>query len=253
MIMTLYHLNKNSNNYPKAALVLTAIVTTTIMISFLITSTIATPVAATTIENTTTNTTTTPSSEIELLSQQPVYKEQIRNAGQTPINQTHIQITYAGNGTLTLPNATESTIETTSSGSGIASMIDNDFAGKEVLTTGEGGSENATSTVYELLRFDMQEGTGRGITMATFHTNSTGRLAPLDGMILAGTTELYPNGTGLVTLWEWQNGGPFPPSTTITAEEPSSPMNTTTTDSGSTDASSPSEENEQWWQQFWDR
>jgi hypothetical protein len=99
----------------------------------------------------------------------------------------------------------------------------------------------------------MQEGTGRGITMATFHTNSTGMLAPLDGMILAGTTELYPNGTGLVTLWEWQNGGPFPPSTTITAEEPSSPMNTTTTDSSSTDTSSPSEENEQWWQQFWDR
>lgn len=252
MIMTLYHLNKNSNNYPKAALVLTAIVTT-IMISFLITSTIATPVAATTIENTTTNTTTTPSSEIELLSQQPVYQEQIRNAGQTPINQTHIQITYAGNGTLTLPNATESTIRTTSSGSGIASMIDNDFAGKEVLTTGENGSENATATVYELLRFDMQEGTGRGITMATFHTNSTGILAPLDGMILAGTTGLYPNGTGLVTLWEWQNGGPFPPSTTITAQEPSSPMNTTTTDSSSTDTSSSSEENEQWWQQFWDR
>jgi hypothetical protein len=250
--MMMCHLNKNSNSYLTAVSVLTAIITATALVSFLITSAIATPAAATTTGNTTT--TTIPASEIELLSQQPVYQEQIRNAGQTPINQTYIQITYAGNGTLTLPNATESAIGTTSSGSGIASMIDNDFAGKEILTTGEDGSENATATVYELLRFDMQEGTGRGITMATFHTNSTGMLAPLDGMILAGTTELYPNGTGLVTLWEWQNGGgPFPPSTTITAEEPSSPMNTTTTDSSSTDTSSPSEENEQWWQQFWDR
>jgi hypothetical protein len=223
--MMMCHLNKNSNSYLTAVSVLTAIITATALVSFLITSAIATPAAATTTGNTTT--TTIPASEIELLSQQPVYQEQIRNAGQTPINQTYIQITYAGNGTLTLPNATESAIGTTSSGSGIASMKDNDFA--------------------------MQEGTGRGITMATFHTNSTGMLAPLDGMILAGTTGLYPNGTGLVTLWEWQNGGPFPPSTTITAEEPSSPMNTTTTDSSSTDTSSPSEENEQWWQQFWDR
>jgi hypothetical protein len=250
--MTFHH-NENNHNYRIAAAAAAATIFTVVIIMATSTMVMNALVEATTIGNTTTNTTTTPSSEIELLSQQPIYQEQIRNAGQTAINQTHIQITYAGNGTFTLPNATESTIGTTSSRSGIASMIDNDFAGKEILTTGEDGSENATATVYELLRFDMQEGTGRGITMATFHTNSTGMLAPLDGMILAGTTELYPNGAGLVTLWEWQNGGPFPPSTTITAEEPSSPMNTTTTDSSSTDTSSPSEENEQWWQQFWDR
>src|SRR5215203_6587438 len=250
--MTFHH-NENNHNYRIAAAAAAATIFTVVIIMATSTMVMNALVEATTIGNTTTNTTTTPSSEIELLSQQPIYQEQIRNAGQTPINQTYIQITYAGNGTLTLPNATESAIGTTSSGSGIASMIDNDFAGKEILTTVEDGSENATATVYELLRFDMQEGTGRGITMATFHTNSTGMLAPLDGMILAGTTGLYPNGTGLVTLWEWQNGGPFPPSTTITAEEPSSPMNTTTTDSSSTDTSSPSEENEQWWQQFWDR
>ena len=34
-------------------------------------------------------------------------------------------------------------------------------------------------------------------------------LASLDGMILAGITELYPDGTGLVTLWEWQSAIPY--------------------------------------------
>jgi hypothetical protein len=145
----------------------------------------------------------------------------------TPINQTHIQITYSGNGTLNLPNGTE-TIRTTSSGSGIASMIDNDFAGKEEILTTEDGSESATARVYELVRFDMQQGTGRGIAMAVFHTNSTGMLAPLDGMILAGQDELHPDGTGLVTLWEWQSGIPY-----VKMQPPlqESPTNTTTTTS----------------------
>src|SRR5215208_4832072 len=160
MIMTLYHLNKNSNNYLAVALVLTAVIAAVLL--SLITSIISSPAAAITTVNSTTTTTTIPSSEIEL-STQPVYQEQIRNTEQTPINQTHLQITYAGNGTLNLPNSTETiTIRTTSSGSGIASMMDNDFAGKEILIT-EDGSENATATVHELLRFNMQEGTGRGM------------------------------------------------------------------------------------------
>jgi hypothetical protein len=252
MIMTLYHLNKNSNNYLAVALVLTAVIAATaVVLLSLITSIISSPAAAITTVNSTTTTTTIPSSEIEL-STQPVYQEQIRNTEQSPINQAHLQITYAGNGTLNLPNSTETiTIRTTSSGSGIASMMDNDFAGKEILTT-EDGSESATARVYDLVRFSMQEGTGRGIVIAVFHTNSTGIMAPLDDIILAGTTELYPNATGLVTLWEWESGMPFLPGTTTVTTGESPPTNTTMTDSSSTDASIPSEQNEQWWQQFWD-
>jgi hypothetical protein len=62
----------------------------------------------------------------------------------------------------------------------------------------------------------MQEGTGRGIVMAVFHTNSTGMIAPLEGMILAGIIELSPDGTGSVTLWEWQSGIPLPTAITTT-------------------------------------
>jgi len=178
------------------------------------------PAAATTITTGNTSTTTMPPSSTGIqLSQQPVYQEQIRNIGLTLINQTHLQITFSGSGTFNLPNGTE-TIRTTSSASGMGALIDNDFAGQEILTT-EDGSESTTARVYELARFNEQEGTGKGITIATFHTNSTGMLAPLDGMILAGITELYPDGTGSVTLWEWQNGIPLL-NMNITAEEGSS-------------------------------
>ena len=183
----------------------------------------ATTTAATT---TTTPPEAAPSSSALELSPQPVYQEQIRDIGVIPINQTHLQITYSGNGTLNLPNGTEA-IRTTSSTSGIGALIDSDFAGKEVLTT-EDGSESATARVYNLVRFSMQEGTGRGIVMAVFHTNSTGMIAPLEGMILAGIIELYPDGTGLVTLWEWQSGIPLLPPPT-TAEEPPLMDDTTTT------------------------
>jgi hypothetical protein len=218
-------LNKNGNRFltaaAAAAILTVAIITATSSVTG------APAAAATTTGNTSTTTTTMPPSSTGIqLSQQPVYQEQITGIGLTLINQTHLQITYAGNGTLNLPNGTE-TIRTTSSVSGMGALIDNDFAGQEFLTT-EDGSESATARVYELVRFNEQEGTGRGVTIATFHTNSTGMLAPLDGMILAGITELYPDGTGLVTLWEWQSGIPYvkmqqpPPST----QEP--PANNTT-------------------------
>jgi hypothetical protein len=209
------HLNKKNDRYvitAAATLFTLAIMTASIMAT--------SPAAATT------TTTTSPEAGIEL-SPQPVYQEQIRDIGVIPINQTHLQITYSGNGTLNLPNGTE-TIRTTSGTSGIGSLIDSDFAGKEDLTT-EDGSESATARVYNLVRFSMQEGTGRGIVIAVFHTNSTGMIAALEGMILAGIIELYPDGTGLVTLWEWQSGIPLPTTTTTTPPEEAPPMDDTTT------------------------
>jgi hypothetical protein len=149
----------------------------------------------------TTITVASSSSGIEL-SPQSIYQEQEKLVSQIPINQTHFQVVVSGNGTLTLPNETE-TIRTTSIKRGIVSMMDGTFAGKEILTT-EDGSENATATIYEIMRFNMESGNSTGIAMALFHTNSTQLLAPFDGMILAGYDELQADGTGLLTLWEWQ-------------------------------------------------
>ena len=152
-------------------------------------------------------TTTAPASQSGIeLSQQPIYQTQEKLVSQSPINQTHAEFVVSANGTLTLPNATE-TITTTSTKSGIVSMVDGTFAGKEVLTS-EDGSENATATIYEIIRFNMEAGNGTGIAIALFHTNSTELLAPLDGMILTGRGELYTDETGLHSLWKWQSGIP---------------------------------------------
>jgi hypothetical protein len=195
-------------------------------------SNMATPAAATTTtSNTTTTTTTTSSSGIEL-SPQPIYQEHVRDVSETLINQTHAQLVVEGNGTLTLQNSTE-IIKTTSTGSGIVSIIGT-FAGKEILTT-EDGSENATATSYEIARSNKEEGIGKGIAIAIIHTNSTGRLAPLDGMILAGQEEFQPDGRALITFWEWQSGIPLPPTATV-VEEPSMKNRTTTTDTTTDDA-----------------
>jgi hypothetical protein len=105
-----------------------------------------------------------------------------------------------------LPNSTE-TIRTTSTGSGIVSILGT-FAGMEILTT-EDGTENATATSYEIARSNKEEGIGKGMAIAIIHTNSTGKLAPLDGMILAGQEEFQPDGRPLLTFWEWQSGIPL--------------------------------------------
>jgi hypothetical protein len=134
----------------------------------------------------------------------------------------------SGNGTLTLPNGTE-TIRTSSTKTGIVSMMEGAFAGKEeILTTEDDGSENATATIYEIVRFNFENGAGRGIVTAHVHTNSTGRLAPLNGMILAGIDELHPDGTGLLTLWEWQSGIPYLEMQAQPLMMQESSMNTTT-------------------------
>ncbi len=153
-------------------------------------------------------TTTPPASQSGFeFSSQPVYQTQEKLGSQIPINQTHAEFVVSANGTLNLPNGTE-TIKTTSTKSGIVSMMDGTFAGKEVLTTEEDGSENATATIYEIIRFNMETGNGTGVAIALFHTNSTELLARLDGMILTGRGELYTDETGLHSLWKWQSGIP---------------------------------------------
>jgi hypothetical protein len=189
----MHHLN-NTMLTTSATLVMRATIIIVVMVSNM--ATITSPVAATA--------TTTPTSSPGIeLSPQLVYQERSRLESQTQINQTHVKITYSGNGTLNLPNSTEP-IRTTSIGIGISSLIVGSFAGQVILTT-EDGSDNATATVYELGQFNAQDLTGRGIAIAVFHTNSTGKLAPLDGMILAGQDEFLPDGGAFITYWEWNS------------------------------------------------
>jgi hypothetical protein len=191
----MFFYNKKRNN-TKVTATATSILTLTIIM--VVSNMAAVPALATT--------TPPPSPSGIELSSQPVYQTQEKLVSQSPINQTHAGFVVSANGTLTFPNATE-TIRTTSTKSGIVSMMDGTFAGKEILTT-EDGSENATATIYEIIRFNMEAGNGTGVAIALFHTNSTELLAPLDGMILTGRGELYTDETGLHSLWKWQSGIP---------------------------------------------
>ena len=200
--------NKNENNIIVTTAAATIFTLTIIVVAL---SMITTPVAATTTTTATSNTTTTTSptsttpfspSGIEL-SPNPIQQERIRTTSQIPINQTHLSITYSGNGTLTVPNTTE-TINITANGSGIVSLMDQSVYGKETIRTEDG--QTATSTFYEIVQLDPATGEGKGITMGVIHTDSTGTIAPLNGTILVGTDDIQPNGEEDITIWEWESG-----------------------------------------------
>jgi hypothetical protein len=184
--------------------------------SFAITSSATTPMntafaqegnntaTASTPSSTTATTTTNNTSSGIQLSPQPVMQEQSTTTSTIPINQTHMSATFSGNGSLTLPNTTD-TISYTANGTAIISLETHSVQAEETLMTEQG--ETATVTFYEIAKFDPATmGEGKGLTMALIETDSTGTLAPLNGTIVAGISYMQPNGETSVTLWEWESG-----------------------------------------------
>ncbi len=222
--------NSKHNRHYHLLLLATAVTLFTFAIIAVAFSIAIAPVAATattTTSNTTTTTimpTTSPPSGIQL-GLQPVWQERATTIGMTPINQTHMSATFSGDGTLTLPNTTENIIFTTN-GSGVISLATQSAQATETIMTEDG--ETANATFYEIVQFNpASTDEGKGITIAKIQTNSTGTLAPLNGMILAGIDDMTPDGESNVTLWEWESGisndtGVAPPM------QQESPRNTTT-------------------------
>jgi hypothetical protein len=193
--------NNNRKIPPLNNIYLATTAATIFTLAIIFPSAAITPVSA----SITGNDTTTPSSGLEL-SAQPVWVEHAAITGVTPINETHSSVTYSGNGTLTLPNTTQ-TVNTTSNGSALVSIATESGQGKVTIRT-QGGEEIATVTFYEIDRHpDITTGEGKGIVIAVINTNTTnGMLAPLNGMILVGTNEFQTStGEGLLTLWEWKS------------------------------------------------
>jgi hypothetical protein len=221
----MHRLNKKDNSYVIAAAIL-------FTLGIITASTMAPPATATTTTNTTnrnatmtTTTSTSSSSGIEL-SAQPIWQERATTVNMTPINQTLMIATYSGNGTLTLPNATE-TIDFTTNGSALVSLLIHTVQAKETLVTEQG--ETATATFYEIAKFNpARPGEGKGLTMAVIHTNSTGTLAPLNGTIVAGISDMQLNGETSVTLWEWESGIGNNSGVAPSMQEDESSMNRTT-------------------------
>jgi hypothetical protein len=196
--------------------------------------------AASTPNSSTTATTTTNTSSGIKLSPQPIYQESTPPGRVTPINQTHISATHIGNGTLTLPNSNQ-TINTISNGTAIASLATPSAIAKTTITAPNG--ETATITIYEIIQFsnptEAPLGGGKGIKIIIFHTNSTGMLAPLDGVIAAGINDIQPNGESELTAWRWESGI-IPPllstntNTTTSTSTATSETNVTATAAGTT-------------------
>ena len=153
------------------------------------------------------STTATTTSNISLgiqLSPQQFMQEQTTTTSTVPINQTHMSATFSGNGSLTLPNTTE-TINFTTNGTAVIALETHSVQAEETLMTEQG--ETATATFYEIAKFDpAAAGEGKGLTMALIETDSTGTLAPLNGTIVAGISDMQPNGETSVTFWEWESG-----------------------------------------------
>ena len=133
-----------------------------------------------------------------ILAEKPFLVEHGKTVAATPINQTHIQISLAGNGTITLPNSTE-TIMTNDTGNALARLTPTgNIAHGQIHITTEDGSENATVFFTEIGQNE------RGIGVAHFITDSTGKLAFLDNMVAVIQDELQPNGDTHITAWEWR-------------------------------------------------
>ena len=133
-----------------------------------------------------------------ILAEKPFLVEHGKTVGAIPINQTHMQISLAGNGTITLPNSTE-TVMTKDTGNAIARLTPtgNIVNGQIHLST-EDRSENATVFFTEIGQKQ------KGIGVAYFITNSTGKLAFLNNLVAVIQDEIQPNGDTMITAWEWR-------------------------------------------------
>jgi hypothetical protein len=133
-----------------------------------------------------------------ILAEKPFLVEHGRTVAANPVNQTHIQISLAGNGTITLPNSTE-TVKTKDTGDAIARLTPTgNIAQGQIHISTEDGSENAIVFFTEIGQNE------KGIGVAYFATNSTGKLAFLDNMVAVIQDEVQPNGDTLITAWEWR-------------------------------------------------
>jgi hypothetical protein len=133
-----------------------------------------------------------------ILSEKPFLVEHGRTVAANPINQTHIAISLVGNGTITLPNSTE-TVMTKDTGNAIARLTPTgNIVNGQIHISAEDGSENATVFFTEIGQNE------KGIGVAYFTTNSTGKLSFLNNMVAVIQSEIQPNGDTLITAWEWR-------------------------------------------------
>ena len=138
------------------------------------------------------------SDEAITLANEPFLVEHGKTAAANPINQTHIAISLVGNGTIMLPNFTE-TLQTKDTGNAIARLTPTgNIVNGQIHISTEDGSENATVFFTEIGQNQ------KGIGVAYFTTNSTGKLSFLNNIVAVIQDESEPDGSIVITAWEWR-------------------------------------------------
>jgi hypothetical protein len=124
-----------------------------------------------------------------------------------PINATYIETSTVNNVTLILPDG-NATITATEIANVTVTILPNGLAidkgQSHIVIEGDDGAEQeiATTTFVDLARLN-PDGSGSGTGIVFFSTNSTGRLAFLDGMVGINDSEFAP-GEGTIRVWEWK-------------------------------------------------
>src|SRR5919106_219847 len=138
---------------------------------------------------------------------------EFETANVNPINETYIETSTVNNVTIMPPNATTGmTINATETVNATINILPNGLAfdnGQSLIVTeGDNGGtaeqENATSVFVDISSMN-PDGTGAGIGVVFFSTNSTGQLAFLDNMVGISQSEFTPVG-GTIRTWEWKGG-----------------------------------------------
>ena len=112
-----------------------------------------------------------------------------------------IQASVMGSTTITLPNSSE-TITTNDTGTvTITFKSGGAILNAQLNLKTEDGLDNATITATEF--FSSESAPGRGI--AFFSTNSTGKLAALDGVVALTLDESQSDGSAQVSFFEWRD------------------------------------------------
>jgi hypothetical protein len=138
------------------------------------------------------------SNEAVTLANEPFLVEHGKTVAANPINQTHISISLVGNGTIMLPNSTE-TVKTNDTGNAIARLTPTgNIVNGQIHISTEDRSENGTLFFTEIGQNQ------KGVGVAYFTTNSTGKLSFLNNMVALIQDEVQPNGDTFITAWEWR-------------------------------------------------
>lgn len=133
------------------------------------------------------------------VSEGPFYSENVTRKAASYLSERLSVGMLSGNGEIRLPNST-SLLNFTSTGTEITDFATSAVVSNETISL-ESGTESAKVSMFQIAHYRSDDGIQRNAVIAIFATNSTGELAPLDGMIGMGESELTEGGDVQIKLW----------------------------------------------------